>query len=87
MTIRVVFLGRLRDVAGSPETFLSSEGDQLDWICFLESLRLQANDEIAMAAGDPTTKVALNGVLQRDKLGLVFRPDDEVALLPPVSGG
>ena len=82
-----MYLGRLQDLAGSLESSLSFDGDQLDWIRFLENLRQQANAEIAMAAANPTTKLALNGVLQPDKLGLVFRHDDEVALLPPVSGG
>lgn len=87
MTIRVVYLGRLQDVAGrSDSSFASSSGD-LDWPDLVAVLEDHVNPEIAAAASDRTTKVALNGVLQSDREGMVFRDGDEVALLPPVSGG
>ncbi|MFA6218536.1 MAG: MoaD/ThiS family protein [Erythrobacter sp.] len=85
--VRVLYLGRLQDIAGrSQSEFASSSGD-LDWPDLLAVLETHVNPAIAEAARDPRNKLALNGQLQADREGLVFRHGDEVALLPPVSGG
>lgn len=85
--IRVVYLGRLADVAGRAESeFASSSGD-FDWPDLVEVLRNHVNDAIAEEARDHRTKVALNGAIVSDREALVARHGDEVALLPPVSGG
>lgn len=87
MTLRVLFLGRLQDVAGRSESeFVSGSGD-FDWSDLVAILENHVNPEISAAAADAANKVALNGVLQTDREGLRFRDGDEVALLPPVSGG
>lgn len=87
MTVRVIYLGRLQDTAGRLESRLTSSLGDLSWSGFVSLLNDQVNSEIATAASDPSTKIALNGVLETDRGALVFRHGDEIALLPPVSGG
>ena len=87
MTIRVLYLGRLQDVAGRPESGFGSSSGDLDWPDLIAVLEDHVNPAIAAAASDPLTKIALNGVLETDREALVIRHGDEVALLPPVSGG
>lgn len=85
--IRVVYLGKLADAAGKPESqFVSSSGD-LDWPDILALLDNHVRDGLADAIRDPRVKVALNGQLLADREGLVARDGDEIAFLPPVSGG
>ena len=78
--IRLVFLGKLADLAG---------GDALEfagprsWAELLAGLPVSLAE--AVAAG--STKVALNGTLVADKAALIAAVGDEVAFLPPVSGG
>ena len=85
--IRVVYLGRLAEMAGRVESeFASSSGD-LDWPDLVEVLRNHVNAEISDAARDQRTKIALNGAIVGDREGMIVRNGDEVALLPPVSGG
>ena len=85
--VKVVYLGKLADVAGMDESeFFSSSGD-LDWADLVELLRNHVNEDISEAAFDKQTMVALNGKLLSDKNDLDARHGDEVALLPPVSGG
>lgn len=80
MSIRIVFLGKLAELADSEER----EADApLDWAGLLEALR----PSLAKAAQADTTKLALNGKLLADKTSLNAKDGDEIALLPPVSGG
>lgn len=87
MGVRVVYLGQLQDLAGRPDSEFASSSGELDWPDLVEVLRNHVNQQIADAAVDPRNKIAVNGVLQPDREGLIFVHGDEVALLPPVSGG
>ena len=85
--IRVVYLGKLADVAGKSESqFASSSGD-LDWPDILALLDSYVAEGLAEAVRDQRVKVALNGEVLADKTFLVAKDGDEIALLPPVSGG
>lgn len=85
--IRIVYLGKLADVAGkSHSEFVSSSGD-LDWPDILALLDDHVCQGLADAVRDERVKVALNGAVLTDREGLVARHGDEIALLPPVSGG
>ncbi|MCM0000848.1 MAG: MoaD/ThiS family protein [Erythrobacter sp.] len=85
--IRVVYLGKLADAAGKPVSeFASSSGD-LDWPDLLALLDSHVGEGLADAVRDPRVKVALNGAVVSDREALVVRHGDEVAFLPPVSGG
>jgi sulfur-carrier protein len=78
--VRVVLLGKLTDLAGAGELELAGP---LDWAGFLAGLP----EALAAAASDPRNKVAVNGALIADRTALQTSDGDEIALLPPVSGG
>ena len=80
MAVKVVFLGKLADLAGAPERDLPAP---LDWAGLLAALP----GPLGAAAGQARTRLALNGALLADKTTLQAGEGDEVALLPPVSGG
>lgn len=78
--ITVVLLGKLADLGGAPSLQLTAP---LDWAGLLAALP----DALAEAAYEPRTRVAVNGALLADKAALQAGAGDEIALLPPVSGG
>ncbi len=80
MAVRVVLLGKLADLAGAVEVELAGP---LDWARLLATLP----PALADAAGDPRNRVAVNGALIADKAAVTAGDGDEIALLPPVSGG
>ena len=80
MAVKLVFLGKLADLAGAPETHVAGP---LDWPALVEALE---GDLGEWAAGE-RVKVAINGTVLADKTALQAGDGDEVALLPPVSGG
>ena len=76
---RLVFLGRLEDLAGEAEcTVLPGPLDQV-----LAGLR----PDLAVALLDDRVRLALNGRLLAESGGIVLGEGDELAFLPPVSGG
>ena len=78
--IRLIALGRLSDLCGSDLT-LAAEAP-IGWDALVRALP----EQLAAALADDRVRVARNGVLiARD--ALVAAPGDEIALLPPVSGG
>lgn len=79
---RLVWLGRLADLAGEAERELAVD-TLLDWPGLMK--RLPA--ALAAELDGERIRVARNGVLIPDKAGLRIGPDDEIAFLPPVSGG
>ena len=80
MAIRVVFLGKLADLAAVPEKDVAGP---LDWIGLLDALP----GPLGEAVRGEKVKLALNGTVLADKTALSANDGDEVALLPPVSGG
>lgn len=78
--ITVVLLGKLADLGGAPSLALAAP---LDWAGLLAALP----DALAEAAQDPRVRAAVNGALLADKAALHAGEGDEIALLPPVSGG
>ena len=80
MAVRLVFLGKLADLAGAPERAVEAP---LDWAALVDALRDDLGDWLT---GD-RIKLAVNGALLVDKTALQANDGDEVALLPPVSGG
>lgn len=78
---KLLFLGRLEDVAGEPELHVP-----LTEPTMLADVLIMLPTFLAEAVTGPKVKLARNGALvQAD--GLVLQPDDELAFLPPVSGG
>lgn len=80
MAVKLVFLGKLAELAGADERPVAAP---LDWA----GLLAQCDSALGEAVADSRVKVALNGVLVGDKSTLIAADGDEVALLPPVSGG
>lgn len=75
-----MLLGKLADIGGAPTLTLNAP---LDWA----GLRAAFPPALAEAVDDPRNRVALNGALLADKAVLQAADGDEIALLPPVSGG
>ena len=80
MAVRLVFLGRLADLAGAPEREFAAP---LDWPALAEALDGELG---AWFTGDKV-RLAVNGTVLPDKRDLAAQDGDEIALLPPVSGG
>ncbi len=76
----VVFLGKLADIAGAGERKLPAP---LDWAGLLAALPAPLREAVVQ----DRTRIAVNGALLADKTLLAAGEGDEVALLPPVSGG
>ena len=80
MTARILFLGPLADLAGTAEM----EADTpLDWSAMLKLVNAETAEELQ---GD-RINVACGGKVLGEKSNLLAQDGDEVALLPPVSGG
>ncbi len=80
MALRLVFLGRLEDAAGEPERDVIHASSYAQVLAGLES-------ELVAALADPRIKLAVNGEIVGDRNALVLADGDELAFLPPVSGG
>lgn len=80
MGVTIVFLGPLRDMAGCDERAVDAP---LDWAGLLQTV----GPDIAEQLRDDRVNVACAGRVLADKTALEAADGDEIALLPPVSGG
>ena len=78
--MKVLFLGPLRDLAGEDARYLPAP---LTWPALLE----QVDAGIAAELQEARVHVACGGEVLGNKTALLAHDGDEVALLPPVSGG
>ncbi len=83
---RMVFLGRLADVAGKGEAEFGFSSP-LDWPDVIAWLEDAFSATLADSVRDPRTRLAINGEVLADRESLVLNIGDELAFLPPVSGG
>ncbi|HUD28287.1 MAG TPA: MoaD/ThiS family protein [Novosphingobium sp.] len=86
MAARLVFLGRLEELAGSGDAAIALDAP-LGWTALVERLSRDYVPALAEIVSGARVKVALNGALVADKGALVLTDGDEIAFLPPVSGG
>lgn len=86
MAAKLVFLGRLEELAGSGDGALPVDGP-LGWTALMERLSGAYSPDLAELVAGARVKVALNGALVADKHALTLNDGDEIAFLPPVSGG
>lgn len=80
MSVTVLFLGPLRDMAGIPQ---AEYPGPLDWDGLLAAMPADVAEQLR----EPRVHVACAGKVLADKTALAAQDGDEVALLPPVSGG
>lgn len=80
MSVRILFLGPLRDLANRPACEAAAP---LDWPGLLEAV----GETIAEQLRGERVHIACAGEVLADKTALDARDGDEIALLPPVSGG
>jgi molybdopterin synthase catalytic subunit/molybdopterin converting factor small subunit len=81
MRVRVLFFGMLKDIVGKPVDAIDlPEGSSVrDVLAYYEVRNSRLRDSL------PSLALAVNQ--QYAGPGTILKPDDEVALLPPVSGG
>ena len=87
MAVKLVFLGKLADLAGVSESEFADTSGETDWADLLGWLEDWGSEELADAVRGEKVRLALNGRVLADKTALIAKDGDEVALLPPVSGG
>ena len=80
MSVTLVFLGPLQDAAGEAQRVVPAP---LDWEGLIEAV----GPHIAEQLESERVHVACQGRVLTDKRSLSAQDGDEVALLPPVSGG
>jgi len=80
VAVKLVFLGRLEDVAGSGEREITGVSSVAEVLALLEP-------DLAAALNSSKVRLAVNGKLAADRGALMLRDGDELAFLPPVSGG
>lgn len=80
MSVRICFLGPLADLAGAQ---VREVPGPLDWPGLLDAV----GPSLAAQLRDERVHVACAGNVLADKTTLAARDGDDVALLPPVSGG
>ncbi|WP_240504546.1 MoaD/ThiS family protein [Tsuneonella mangrovi] len=78
--MKVLFLGPLRDLAGMSETEMAAP---LSWSGLLAAVPEAVAEQLQLER----VNVACGGKVLADKTALAAQDGDEVALLPPVSGG
>lgn len=80
MPVRILFLGPLQDLVGCPE--MQAEAP-LDWSGLLDLV----GPEMSAVLCEDRVNVACRGRVLAVKSDLLADHGDEIALLPPVSGG
>lgn len=86
MAGRVLFFGKLRDIAGAAELALpaAAAGQRLST---LAALLTGDNPGLRQALAQPSVRVALNMEIVARDTDPLLPPGSEVAYMPPMSGG
>ena len=80
--VTLVFLGRFREAADqslTPPADVTTIAALKDWL-------MQTQPQLAQLIASMPTQIAVNQQIVRDA-GFALTPGDEVAFLPPMSGG
>lgn len=82
--VRVLFFGRLGDLAGTSEMDLALPAEVTS-VKELRSLLGHSNPALGAALAQPSVRVAVDGTIAYDNA--MPHSASEIAFLPPVSGG
>jgi len=85
VTVNLVYLARLRDAFGRPGEALTLSGGDTSVAAVLVSLRARGEPFAAELGAGRAVRIAVNHALV--DADSVLCDGDEVALLPPVTGG
>lgn len=80
MPLDLVFLGRLEEIAGGGKR-------SVPLLASVDAVVESLEPELRQAVRAPKVKLAVNGILLQDTGAPVLHDGDEIAFLPPVSGG
>lgn len=80
----VLLFGRLKDAFGAPSIPLP---DGVETAADLRAKLIALNPDLADVLRAKTVRIAVNQELVADETGTLVSADDEIALLPPLSGG
>lgn len=80
MALKLVFLGRLEDAAGAAER-------EVPVAATLDAVLAGLEPELAAALRADRIRIAVNGALIANRAAPALADGDELAFLPPVSGG
>lgn len=82
---KALFFGRLRDQAGVAERDVAL-GAAVELADF-RRLASAGDEDLAVALAAPSIRIAVNAVLAPVATGYSISPNDDVAFMPPFSGG
>lgn len=80
--VRVLFFGRLRDIAGASEIDVADGGGS---VAELRALLNAENPGLGDALGSPEVRVAIDQIIAGDDASI--EGAREIAFMPPLSGG
>jgi molybdopterin synthase sulfur carrier subunit len=80
MSLKLVFIGRLEDAAGEGERQVANAGSIARVLAALEP-------DLAAALRGERVRIAVNGKVIAEPADTALHDGDEIAFLPPVSGG
>ena len=84
MSGTVLLFGRLKDAFGSPSIPLPSG---VATAAALRDRLAEANPDLASMLRSKSIRIAINQTMVADEASARISPSDEIALLPPLSGG
>jgi len=85
-TLELRYLASLRETLGTAAETLPIPGDGIAFVDLLPELRARHGAAAVAALTRPSVRLAVNQEL-KEIPGLHLQPGDELAFLPPVTGG
>ncbi|MBY0565472.1 MAG: MoaD/ThiS family protein [Hyphomonadaceae bacterium] len=82
---KVLFFGRLRDRAGLGEREVALS--EVVALAVFRHLASAGDDDLEAALAAPSVRIAINATLAPSDAACSVWPSDEVAFMPPFSGG
>jgi molybdopterin synthase sulfur carrier subunit len=83
--VQLLFMGRLQPLAGAATRELALSGSTR--LSQLVAQLAAADNDLGTALGEPSIRVAINAVIVPRNEDPAVLPGDEVAFMPPFSGG